>query len=121
MSPRRSSSLGALTLVALAAGCARGGGGTAAPAATPTPGASAIASIVAGGGKVGFVEMPSLVRVHPLYPQLAHLDEDVQALELTSAPAGLSNSGDEILRAEHELQGELDRAAAQTRVALATD
>jgi len=122
MSPRRSSSLGALTLVALAAGCARGGG-TAAPvaSASPTPGPSAIASILASGGRVGFVEMPLLVRAHPLYPQLAHLDEDVQALELTSAPAGLANAGDEILRAEHELQGELDRAAAQTRVALASD
>ncbi len=48
-------------------------------------------SVAAGGkpqGAVGYVRMDDLVRRHPLYPELARLDEDMAALQFKSVSAG---------------------------------
>ncbi len=66
-------------------------------------------------GKVGYVNMDALVRVHPLYPQLARLDEDVQALQLQSVGTQIARSGADITHEERRLQDELDAAAARTK------
>ncbi len=71
-----------------------------------------------GSDKVGFVYMDELVKKHPLYAQLAHLDEDMQALQLKSVGPGLANSGADITRQEHVLQRELETAADRTNKAL---
>jgi len=78
------------------------------PAATPGP----------DSGKVGYVNMEALVKVHPLYPQLAHLDEDVAALQLRSVGPQIARSGADISREEVRLQRELDVAADRTKRAL---
>jgi hypothetical protein len=62
--------------------------------------------------------MDELVKKHPLYAQLAHLDEDMQALQLKSVGPGLANSGADITRQEHVLQRELETAADRTNKAL---
>ncbi|MDQ2909215.1 MAG: hypothetical protein M3R44_07700, partial [Candidatus Eremiobacteraeota bacterium] len=62
--------------------------------------------------------MDALVKMHPLYPQLAHLDEDVQALQLKSVGPQIARSGADITRQEMQLQHELDDAAARTKQTL---
>jgi predicted small lipoprotein YifL len=104
---RSSKSLALAGVLALAA-CGRPGS-TAAPDATPVP---------ADDGRVGYVRMDDLVKVHPLYAQLAHLDEDMQALQLKSIGSNVAQNGADIARAERELQHELDLAAERTKKAL---
>ncbi|MBD5635439.1 MAG: OmpH family outer membrane protein, partial [Candidatus Eremiobacteraeota bacterium] len=58
------------------------------------------------------------VKVHPLYAQLAHLDEDMQALQLKSVGPNVAQNGADIARAERQLQGALDAAAERTKKAL---
>ncbi len=62
--------------------------------------------------------MQALIAVHPLYPQLAHLDDDVEALQLRSVGPAIANSGAGVLKAQHELQHELESAANETKAAL---
>lgn len=95
------------TLVAGVAGCGHGTT-VSSPAVTAGP----------DSGKVGYVNMDALVKVHPLYPQLAHLDEDVQALQLKSVGPQIARSGAGITRQEVALQHELDVAAARTKQTL---
>jgi len=94
------------------AGCARNAN---------APGASApvAASAAAAGGRVGYVRMDQLVKVHPLYPELQHLDEDVAALQLKTVGPEIARSGSDIAREERALQHELDAAAERTKQALA--
>ncbi len=68
--------------------------------------------------RVGYVRMDDLVKVHPLYPELARLDEDVQALELRSVGSEIARSGADIAKEGRALQHELDVAAAGTKKAL---
>lgn len=68
---------------------------------------------------VGYVRMEALVKKHPLYAQLARLDEDLAALQLRSVGAEIARSGADIAVEEKRLQGELDVAAARTKAALA--
>jgi hypothetical protein len=95
-----------LTLASLAA-CAQQNTTTAEATAKP-----------AGDGRVGYVRMEDLVKVHPLYSQLARLDEDMQALQLRSVGTEIARSGADIEKAEHELQAELNAAADRTKKAL---
>ncbi|GAC1299371.1 MAG: hypothetical protein NVSMB19_03370 [Vulcanimicrobiaceae bacterium] len=67
----------------------------------------------------GYVRMDALVKKHPLYTQLARLDEDLQALQLKSVGSEIARSGADIAVEEKRLQGELDRAATRTKAALA--
>jgi hypothetical protein len=69
-------------------------------------------------GRVGFVRMQELVKVHPLYAQLAHLDEDMQALQLQSVGSNVARNGADIAAAERALQRELDVAADRTKKVL---
>lgn len=69
-------------------------------------------------GRVGYVRMDELVKVHPLYAQLAHLDEDMQALQLKSVGSNVAQNGADIARAERELQAELSAAAERTKKTL---
>jgi hypothetical protein len=63
--------------------------------------------------------MDELVKVHPLYSQLARLDDDMQALQLRAVGSEIARSGADIAREEKELQHELDVAANATKKALA--
>jgi hypothetical protein len=63
--------------------------------------------------------MDDLVKKHPLYPQLAHLDEDVAALELKSVGPQIARSGADIAKQEQALQKELETAADHTNTVLA--
>ena len=63
--------------------------------------------------------MERLVKVHPLYPELAHLDDDVAALQLKSVGPQIARSGGDIAIQERALQGELEAAADRTKKALA--
>jgi len=69
--------------------------------------------------RIGYVRMEELVKVHPLYSQLARLDEDMQALQLKAVGSEIARSGADVAKAEKDLQRELDAAAAQTKAALA--
>jgi len=62
--------------------------------------------------------MDELVKVHPLYSQLARLDDDVQALQLRSVGTEIARSGADIEKEERALQAELDAAADRTKKAL---
>jgi hypothetical protein len=77
------------------------------------------AAPVAVDNRVGYVSMERLVKVHPLYPELAHLDDDVAALQLKSVGPQIARSGSDIARQEHDLQRELEAAADRTKKALA--
>lgn len=68
---------------------------------------------------VGYVRMEELVKKHPLYAQLARLDEDMAALQLKSVGPEIARSGADIAVEEKRLQSELDIAAARTKKALA--
>jgi hypothetical protein len=93
---------------AVVTGCAHGSPSVATePTAAP-----------ADDGRVGYVRMDDLVKVHPLYAQLAHLDEDMQALQLKSVGTEVAHNGADIALAEKQLQHELDAAADRTKKAL---
>jgi hypothetical protein len=68
--------------------------------------------------KIGYVRMEALVKVHPLYSQLARLDDDMAALALKSVGANIAHSGEDIAKDERDLQAQLDAAAARTTAAL---
>ncbi len=70
-------------------------------------------------GHVGYVRMDALVKKHPLYGQLARLDEDMAALQLKSVGPEIARSGADIAIEEKRLQSELDVAATRTKKALA--
>ncbi len=93
---------------ALFTGCGRSGG-------TAANNASATHDF----GVVGYVRMEDLLKKHPLYGQLARLDDDMQAIRLKAVGASLAHSGDDIPREEAQLQRELDRAADRTKKTLA--
>jgi hypothetical protein len=69
-------------------------------------------------GRVGYVRMGELVKVHPLYSQLARLDDDMAALQLRSVGSDIARSGADIEKEERALQAELDAAADRTKKAL---
>ncbi len=96
-----------VTACAVLSGCAHA-------TTTAAPQASA-----AGSSRIGYVRMDLLVKAHPLYPELAHLDEDMQALQLRSVGSDVGSSGADIAQEEKALQNELTAAAAQTKAALA--
>ena len=113
MSRARSSKLsiavraGVVTLGAALVSCGHGAQ-TAPGSATPSPLDS----------RVGYVRMDDLVKVHPLYSQLARLDDDMQALALKSVGTSVAHSGADIAVEEKALQRELDAAAARTKAAI---
>ncbi len=72
----------------------------------------------ADDGRVGYVRMDELVKVHPLYSQLARLDEDMQALQLRAVGSEIARSGADVEKEERALQAELDAAAERTKKAL---
>ncbi len=80
--------------------------------------ADGVASTVPGSDKVGFIYMDEVVKKHPLYAELAHLDEDMQALQLKSVGPELAHSGADIVVQEKALQKELETAADRTNKAL---
>jgi hypothetical protein len=91
--------------------CAGGCGGGASSGASD-------ASKSAVDSRIGYVRMDDLVKVHPLYSQLARLDDDMQALQLRALGNNIARSGSDIAHDEKVLQQELDVAAAQTKKAL---
>jgi len=113
MSQARSSSLArgvfaATIAVSTLAACAR--------ATTVSPGDSPKTTV---DSRVGYVRMDRLLKKHPLYTQLARLDEDMQALQLRSVGTEIARSGADIALEEKRLQAELDRAASRTKSELA--
>ncbi|GAC1304326.1 MAG: hypothetical protein NVS2B3_03820 [Vulcanimicrobiaceae bacterium] len=111
MSQARSSKIArGVVVAALACGslaaCARG---TSTTVESPKP----------ADTRVGYVRMERLVKHHPLYTQLARLDEDMQALQLKSVGSQIARSGSDIAREGRRLQQELDLAATRTKSGLA--
>lgn len=68
-----------------------------------------------GAGKVGFVDLDALVRVHPLYPQLAQIERSIDALNLRSLGPGVGSTGSSLASQDAELQKELTDASNRTR------
>lgn len=66
-------------------------------------------------GQVGYVRMDDLVKRHPLYGELARLDDDMSALQLKAVDQSVAASPEELQRATVELQKELDAASARAR------
>jgi hypothetical protein len=89
----------------------------AACARTGAPDASATA--VAGSQTVGYVHMEELVKVHPLYGQLARYDQNIQALNLSTIVPKTLAAAPELARREAELQKQLEDAAKRTDALLA--
>jgi hypothetical protein len=92
----------ALLATLLCASCGRGGGAS-------------------GGGdpSVGYVRMNELIKVHPLYGQLSHYDEDIAALQLKSAGGQpVARSGADVQRETAALQKQLDAAADRAKTIL---
>jgi hypothetical protein len=85
----------------LLAGCTKPAQQTAAPAG--------------GEGKVGYVDIDALVRVHPLYPQLAQTERSIDALNLRSLGPGVGSTGSSLASQDAELQKELTDASNRTR------
>ena len=75
-------------------------------------------SVARSTGAVGYVRMDDLVKRHPLYGQLARLDDDMAALQLKSVGGAQSVSPEDLAREQKQLQAELDRATDRTRAAL---
>lgn len=63
--------------------------------------------------------MEELVKVHPLYGQLARYDQNIQALNLSTIVPKTLAAAPELARREAELQKELEDAAKRTDVLLA--
>jgi hypothetical protein len=67
-----------------------------------------------GNGRIGYVRMQDLVKAHPLYPQLAQIDDTIQALDLSAlAPQALA-AGPELKRETDALNAQLAAAAKRT-------
>jgi len=94
-----------LTLVALAA-CTK--------PATNAPSAAA-----ADSGRIGYVRMTDLVKVHPRYSELVGYDESIEALNLRAVVPDVAKPDAAIVKAEAALQSELGAAAEHTRRVLA--
>lgn len=75
-------------------------------AAAPAP--------AAGNGRIGYVRMHDLVKAHPLYPQLAQIDDTIQALDLSAlAPQALA-ADPQLKRETDALNAQLAAAAKRT-------
>ena len=46
--------------------------------------------------RIGYVRMDELVKVHPLYSQLARLDDDMAALQLKAVGSEIARSGADV-------------------------
>jgi predicted site-specific integrase-resolvase len=101
-------SLASLVTTLVLAGCGHGASTSGGDLSSASPDA-----------RVGYVRMAELVKVHPLYSQLARLDDDLQALQLRALGGNIARSGADVQHEELVLQHELDAAAAQTKIALA--
>ena len=76
--------------------------------------ASGPAPAPSGNGRVGYVRMNDLIKAHPLYGQLAQIDDSIEALDLRSlAPQALA-AGPELKREEAALDAQLAAAAKRT-------
>jgi hypothetical protein len=80
--------------------------------------ATAPAPAPTGNGAIGYVRMDELIKAHPLYGQLAHFDDSIQALDLRSlAPAAIA-SGPDLQRETAALNAQLTAAAERTNALL---
>jgi hypothetical protein len=66
-------------------------------------------------GKVGYVDIDALVRVHPLYAQLAQTERSIDALNLRSLGPNVAQTGSNLSKEDAELQQELAAASDRTR------
>ncbi len=62
--------------------------------------------------------MDELVKRHPLYPQLAHFDDDIAALNLRGIGAGVTASPEGIAGETKQMQAELGAATARAKTQL---
>ena len=92
---RFSSGTAALVLaVASLAGCAR----------QPAPSDPTVRGI-------GYVRVDDVIKVHPLYPQLSHIQDAIDALGLNSlGPSAVPRSGAQVAQQTRELNAELHQA-----------
>ncbi len=98
----------AIGLAAGLPGCTR--------SATSAVSPSATASVNPSFARVGYVRMEDLIKKHPLYGQLAHYDETIEALSLRTALGsnGPALPAAELAKEDRALQAALDEARART-------
>src|SRR5665213_293323 len=84
-------------------GCDRGGGSTVASQSAKSQGA------------VGYIRMDDLVKVHPLYGQLARLDDDMAAIQLKSIGTGPTLAPAALRREQVALQREFQQASQSAK------
>jgi len=88
-------------------------------AACTKPASDAPSRSAADSGRIGYVRMDDLVKVHPLYSELIGYDESIEALNLRAVVPDVAKPDAEIVKAEATLQRELGAAAEHTRRVLA--
>jgi polyhydroxyalkanoate synthesis regulator protein len=75
---------------------------------------TAPAPLASGNGRIGYVRMDDLVKVHPLYGQLAQYDDSIEALDLRAlAPQAIAAAPD-LKREAAALNAQLAAAAKRT-------
>ena len=82
--------------------------------------ASGVAGTTKPQGAVGYVRMDDLVRRHPLYAELARLDDDVAALQFKSVggESGPSLPPDQLRKEQAAIQREFEAASKRAQEAL---
>ncbi|HEV3157679.1 MAG TPA: OmpH family outer membrane protein [Candidatus Baltobacteraceae bacterium] len=90
-------------------------------ACTHAPPAQESATGPSDSGRIGVVRMSALIAEHPLYPQLARLDEDIDALRLTGMEAGSTGNDSPIPARISDMRTQLDTAARSTQERLESE
>jgi len=71
-------------------------------------------SAPSGSSRVGFVRMDELVKIHPLYGQLAQYDRSIEAFDLSGTVPHATAPDKNVAAREHQLELELKAAAQRT-------
>lgn len=79
------------------------------------PAQQAAAPAPSGVGKIGYVRMQELMKVHPLYPQLAQTERSMEALNLRALGPESAKTGSDLSKQDAQLQNELSQASLRTK------
>jgi hypothetical protein len=82
--------------------------------ASTAPAPSASATVAADTGRIGYVRMDDLVKKHPLYGQLAQIDDSIAALDLSTLAPSAVAAGPQLAQEEARLNAQLNAAAKRT-------
>lgn len=79
------------------------------------PAQRAAAPAPSGMGKIGYVRMQELLKVHPLYSQLAQTERSMEALNLRALGPETPQTGADLSKQDAQLQNELNQASLRTK------